>query len=360
MSIDIIINNQEIGNLIGFPIITQSKSYMNIPVNLDETSFTIRDDNGSFFPLSSNSFIDPVYENNTVEIFDGSTQLYGGIINDLIPDRLNEKIIKVDCRTILQKFIKNKFNYKTEFRGDGTIVYPVGEYELKGDGFYYETPAHALWHYMQGCGWTDFININSIEIIHAIFESANVWIQIDTDFPQLWPHEILNYLCIKFHIFIYVDDNGLITLIHNQDLSNAIQITQEIDNSVFTGLRLDRFTDYSIELIDGTFRTATDNSDYGLQYRDIFKEPFEILKGMIYIYDTITADYLGQMSIDIFNQSRQSINLNFDMEVLGFNLEKGISVTTPDRAWNNKLFEPYILIRDYNTRLNIVESYNVL
>ena len=275
--INIKINGNTISNIEKYPVIKQSKSYLNIPVYLDETTFTLRDDNGSLMPFSSNSILKNETEDNDIDIFDDNNQIYKGILNELIINPGNEKIITFDCRTILKKFIKNRVNYKTWIRGDGTTTFPVGEYSVKGDGFPYETPIYALWHYMILVGYEDYINVDDINIIHSDLTDANVWVQIDTSFPGLWPHEILNYLCTKFHIFIYVDAIGQIRFLHNQDFSNSLEVNDNIDNTIDSGLKLQKFTDYNIELISGSYRSAFDNSDFGSEYRTQFIEKFEIL-----------------------------------------------------------------------------------
>jgi len=360
--INIKINGNDIQNIVRYPVIKQSKSFLNIPVHLDETVFTLRDDNGSLLPFSQNSIIDNVMENNDIEIYDNNNLVYTGILNEQIIDPANEKIITFDCRTILKKFIKNRVNYKTWLRGDGTTTYPTGEYSLKGDGYYYETPIYAIWHYLRLLGYEDYIYTDDIDNIHSVLSTANVWIQIDTSFENYTPHEILNYICKKFHIFIYVDELGNIRFLHDQDIIDTIDITDTFYNKIESKIKLEKFTDYNIQLLDDSFRTAYDNSDYGAEYRTEYIEKYELLRGIIYIYDSITADYLGEMAIDNFYRDRLSLIIKYDLSILNFNLRKAIKITVSDRGWFNKIFEPYVFIRDYNNRAsgNIIETFETL
>lgn len=351
------INNIDIEGLNIKPIITLSKSYRNNAIYFDKTEFSVLDENGTFIPFSENTILnDPILENNKVEIFDNTFKIYEGYINELRPDRLNEKNVTIECVTGLKKYLNNRIDYNTWSRGGG--AFPTGEYYLHTDNLYYETPIYALWHYLQELGYTNF-DTAGISNIHEIFTTAGIYVQIDTTFQNMLPHVILNYLCKKFFIFVY-EENGIIVFDHARNYNaEYISITQEIKNDIQTIEKLDKYTDYKIEVGTG-FRTATDNSNYGSEYRTEYIESYDFLTGLIYIMDNTTADYFGEYAIDKFYRDRKSLRIIFDISTNVFNLKKGIKITALQRGWNEKLFEPYILKQDYNTRKYIVDCFEVL
>ena len=351
------INNVEY-ELITQPTISQSKSYRGTAIYIDKTTFSVRDELGSFMPFSDNPVIDnKVLENNTVEIFEDTTKLYSGFILELEPDPMNEINVIFECVTELKKFINNRFDYNTWTRGAG--AYPVGEYHSHTDGLYYETPVYAIWHYMRSLGYTNF-NTELLSVIQAIYIAAGCYIQIDTAFLNMKPHIILNYLSKKFHLFVYEDDDGLITFDHGRNYStDFISITQNIENDIQTIQKLDKYTDYKIE-VGETFRTATANGNYGLQYRTEFIEPYELLTGLIYIMNNVSADYLGTFAINKFFRDRQSLRITFDISNAILTLLKGMKITALQRGWNEKLFEPYVIKRDFESRKYIVDCFEVL
>lgn len=350
------INDNEFTSIVDFPVIEETKSKLNNILNTDISTFSLTDDTGLFMPLSGNSIIDyDSPEENNIEILDENLLLYKGILHH--SEIITENIVEFHCKTEINKFLRDNTKYRSWDRYGG--FFPLSEYKII-NGYPYETPAFAIYHYLQTLGNANF-NIDSINRVHDIYDAGDGYIQLNTDFMSLRPKEIINFICQKTNLFIYTDSTGNINFIHGLDYKdNPLLITETIKNDIKSLDELYMFSNYEIEKDDNVLRTATDNGDYGLQYRSIFDIMFEIEKGLIWIPDDNAADYFGMSIIDNFFRRRQGISFKFELGPETFSLERGISITSPKRGWTNKIFDPYGLKKEIKTNKFQVDAYESL
>lgn len=350
------VNNHLLTSIVGYPVIEQTKSKKNNVLNTDITRFSLRDEKGSLMPMSLNSIIDyDSPEENNIEILIDNALIYKGILDHT--EIINEQVLELWCKTEINKYLRDNVKYKTWDRFGGT--FPVGEYKLFPNGLYYETPVYLIKHFLESLGNTNF-NQNSIDIAHNIYDINDCYVQVNTDYISLRPKEIINFICLKTHLFIYTDSNGNINFIHGIDYkNNPLLINETVKNDIQSLDELYMFNNYSIEDETNIVRTAADNNNYGSQYRSIFDIAFEIEKGIIWVQSD-SRDYLGTFAIDKFFRRRQGINFKFELGPETFNLERGISITSSRRGWSKKLFEPYGLKESSNTNKFEVDAYEVL
>ena len=355
--INVKINTKVFKDIVGSPVIEETKSKKSNIVNTDIAKFSLTDNTGLITPLSNNSIINyDSPEENTIEILDDTLVLYKGILDHV--EIIKENIFELQCKTEINKYLRDNVKYKTWDRFGGT--FPAEEYKLYPNGFYYETPSNAVWHYLKALGNTG-LNTYSLDRSNAIYDSNNAYIQINSDFLSLRPKEIINFVCQKTGLLIYTDTAGNINFVHGIDYTdNPVNITESVKNDIKSLDELYMFNDYEIELESNSLRTATDNADYGLQYRNVYDIDFEIEKGLIWIPDADAADYFGTYAIDKFFRRRQGISFKFELGPESFGLETGISITSSKRGWSNKLFEPYGLKKDIKKVKFNVDAYEVL
>lgn len=345
------------------PRISRKKSNKNKGIYTDVLNVMFNNTDNEFTPYSANSIFESQYPtSNDFTIDYGNTRIYTGVLRHVPKTARNP--VTLQFTDTLGKFSAADFSYNTFDRGDGSTTFDTSEYNSDGT-YYWETPAYAAYHVLRLAGLTDSeINTSSLSDADTNYTSSTKIAIIKETSDSVTPLEILNYISAKFFLYIYKDSSGLICFEHGTDFTSTyISVSRNNINGIRFIEPLDYYNDYEIQTDDFTWRTASDNSSYGSSYRTAAETNRKLIieaHGICIIYDDTTADYFGEYAIDNFYKKRQGVAITTYIDDDRFNFVTGCKITYDAMGWNEKNFEIFEIIDDYNATKKTVKAYEIL